>query len=75
MSSVILDGQLSDQRFVHLADDAAIPAEGTVSVSWTRFNDEADALAARGNVVPRLHGDDDIKAVLPNADKLDVICW
>jgi uncharacterized protein (DUF934 family) len=74
MSTVILNGQLSDQRFVHLADDAEIPAQGTVSVSWSRFNAEADALAARGNVVPRLHGDDDIQAVLPNANKLDVIC-
>lgn len=74
MSTVILNGQLSDQRFVHLADDADMPAEGTVSVSWTRFNDEADALAARGNVVPRLHGDDDIQAVLPSADKFETIC-
>lgn len=74
MSTVILNGQLSDQRFVHVADDAEIPTEGTISVSWTRYNNELDTLSARGNVVPRLHGDDDIQAVLPTANQFETIC-
>lgn len=61
MTNLIIDGQLADNSFTHIADDTAIPASGDISVGWNRWLDEADSLFDHnGTVAPRLNGSDDV---------------
>lgn len=75
MTNLIIDGQLADNSFTHLDDEAAIPASGDISVSCQRWLGEAEALAAHdGIVAPRLNGADELLNVVAKLHKLEVIC-
>lgn len=75
MSKMIIDGQLADNSFTHLDDETALPASGDISVSWKRWTEEADALAAHnGQVAPRLTGADELVNVVAQLHKLDIVC-
>lgn len=75
MTNLIIDGQLTENSFTHLDDDAALPASGDISVSAQRWLAEADTLAAHnGTVAPRLNGADELLNVVAKLQQLDVIC-
>lgn len=75
MSKVIIDGQLAENSFTHLEDDAALPSSGDISVSWARWTAEAEQLKAHDGVVaPRLTGSDELINVVAQLQNLDVIC-
>ena len=44
---LVKDGKISSDGFVRIADDAAIPADGAVLISATRFLEHAHALSQR----------------------------
>jgi uncharacterized protein (DUF934 family) len=44
---LVKDGKISSDGFVRVADDAAIPADGAVLISATRFLEHAHALSQR----------------------------
>jgi uncharacterized protein (DUF934 family) len=46
---LVKDGKISGDSFVRVADDAAIPADGAVLISATRFLEHAHALAQRSS--------------------------
>lgn len=75
MTNLIIDGQLAENSFTHLDDDAALPASGDISVSWKRWTEEQTQLQAHnGTVAPRLMGDDELVNVVAQLQHLNVIC-
>lgn len=75
MTNLIIDGQLAENTFTHLDDEAALPASGDISVSAKRWLEEADALASHeGTVAPRLNGADELLNVVAKIHQLDVVC-
>ena len=44
---LVKDGKIVDDRFVRVADDAEIPADGAVLISAARFLDDPEALSRR----------------------------
>lgn len=49
MPRIIRDRRIAEDDWAPLADDAALPASGKVIVSWTRWQADRAALAARGD--------------------------
>jgi len=60
-----------DDAVVHLGDDAPIPAAGPVTVSWGRWQSDAEALRARGDVGVRLPNDVEPADAMPLLDGVD----
>lgn len=74
-SKIIIDGQLADNTFTHVDDEATLPSSGDISVSWTRWTEQRAELEAHdGIVAPRLTGADELLNVVAQLQKLDVIC-
>jgi uncharacterized protein (DUF934 family) len=48
---LVKGGRISNDAFVHVADDAAIPTEGAILISAARFLEDAQALAGRAEKV------------------------
>ncbi len=71
---LVKSGKISTDAFVHVADDAAIPAEGAVLISAARFLENAEALSRRvgrtGVIWPNNRDVDDL---VPYLDRLAVI--
>ena len=44
---LVKDGKIVSDHFVHVADDAGVPAEGAVLIPATRFLADAEALSTR----------------------------
>lgn len=71
---LVKNGKIATDIFVHVADDAPIPADGAVLIPLARFLDDVQALSRRvgktGVIVPNSRDIDDI---VPYLDKLAVI--
>ncbi|MGK2740254.1 DUF934 domain-containing protein [Tepidicaulis sp. LMO-SS28] len=70
---LIKDGAFVEDRFTYVEDDAPLP-EGAVIVSFTRWQDEKDALIARGTPLGvKLLSGEEPAPLKDDLDKLDVI--
>jgi len=71
---LVKQGKISGEAFVHVADDAEIPAGGAVLISAARFLADPDALSRRlgktGVIWPNNRDVDDL---VPHLDRLAVI--
>jgi len=71
---LVKDGKITDDAFVHVADDAEIPADGAVLISSARFLENAEALSQRagqtGVIWPNSRDVDDL---VPWLDRLAVV--
>jgi len=71
---LVKNGKITNDAFVHVADDAAIPAEGAVLISAARFLENAEALSRRvgrtGVIWPNNRDLDDL---VPYLDRLAVV--
>jgi uncharacterized protein (DUF934 family) len=48
---LVKGGKITEDIFVHVADDAPVPDRGAILISGTRFLDEAQAIVGRGQKV------------------------
>jgi len=70
---LIKDGAFVEDRFTYVEDDAPLP-EGAVIVSFTRWQDEKDALIARGTPLGvKLLSGEEPAPLKGDLDKFDVI--
>ena len=71
---LVKDGKITNDEFVHLADDAEIPGDGAILVSAARFLGDAEALSRRegrtGVIWPNNRDFDDL---VPFLDRLAVV--
>jgi uncharacterized protein (DUF934 family) len=71
---LVKDGKITNDEFVHLADDAEIPGDGAILVSAARFLGDAEALSRRegrtGVIWPNNRDLDDL---VPFLDRLAVV--
>ncbi|HWZ38543.1 MAG TPA: DUF934 domain-containing protein [Bradyrhizobium sp.] len=71
---LVKDGKITDDAFVHVADDAEIPADGAILISSARFLENAEALSQRagqtGVIWPNSRDVDDL---VPWLDRLAVV--
>ena len=63
---IIKDGAIVEDAWVHVADDAALPASGAVTESLERYAAQREALTLRGAPLGvRLRSDQEAKSVAP----------
>jgi uncharacterized protein (DUF934 family) len=69
---LVKDGKISDDAFVHVADDAEIPGDGAILVSAARFLEDPETLSRRqaGVIWPNNRDVDDL---VPYLDRLAVV--
>jgi len=71
---LVKDGKITDDAFVHVADDAEIPADGAILISSARFLENAEALSQRagqtGVIWPNSRDVDDL---VPWLERLAVV--
>ena len=71
---LVKNARISDDAFVHIADDAPLPAEGAVLISAARFLEDPDLISRRlgktGVVWPNNRDLDDL---VPYLDRLAVV--
>ena len=71
---LVKDGNITDDAFVHVADDAEIPADGAILISSARFLENAEALSQRagqtGVIWPNSRDVDDL---VPWLERLAVV--
>ncbi|HWX04973.1 MAG TPA: DUF934 domain-containing protein [Bradyrhizobium sp.] len=71
---LVKDGKITDDAFVHVADDADIPADGAILISSARFLENAEALSQRagqtGVIWPNSRDVDDL---VPWLERLAVV--
>jgi uncharacterized protein (DUF934 family) len=71
---LVKGGRITDDAFVHVADDAEIPADGAILISSARFLENAEALSQRagptGVIWPNSRDVDDL---VPWLDRLAVV--
>jgi uncharacterized protein (DUF934 family) len=71
---LVKNAKISDDAFVHIADDAPLPAEGAVLISAARFLEDPDLISRRlgktGVVWPNNRDLDDL---VPYLDRLAVV--
>ena len=71
---LVKGGQIIEDAFAHVADDAELPADGAVLVSAKRFLQDPDAILARsskaGVIWPNSRDVDDL---VPHLDRLSVV--
>lgn len=71
---IIRNQKIVTDAWQHLADDAAVPAEGDVTVSLARWTSEREALAARtGQTGVRLRPADEPDALVGDLEALPLI--
>lgn len=72
--ALIRDGQLAEDSFVFIADEAALPAAGGIVVSLERWNAERDALLARKDPVGiRLQSDQSPELIDGDLDRFALV--
>ena len=63
-----------EDPWLRLADDAAVPADGMVLVSFARWREaRAALLARRGSVGVALANNDPVEALAPDVSRLDLV--
>ena len=71
---LVKDGKISGDSFVHVADHAEIPGDGTILISAARFLEDAEALSRRagrtGVIWPNNRDVDDL---VPYLERLAVV--
>jgi uncharacterized protein (DUF934 family) len=71
---LVKGGKITDDGFVHLADDAALPESGDILVSASRFLQEPDALLKRAGKVGVIWPNSrDVDDVVPYLDRLAAV--
>lgn len=71
---IIENQRIVDDAWVHVADDAALPAQGDVIVSLDRYRELRGALQKRsGRLGVRLHSNQEAKEVAPFVQELSLI--
>ena len=71
---IIRDGRIVTDTFVHVADDAEIPATGDIIVSVERFRTERQSWEGRsGKVGLRVRSDQDAKSIADLVDAVPLI--
>lgn len=71
---IIKDGRLVENTWLHLDDDAALPAGGDVTVSFVRWSKEGAALNGRGGRLGvRLDGNDPLETLGPVAEQFPLL--
>jgi uncharacterized protein (DUF934 family) len=71
---LVKHGKIANDAFIHVADDAPLPGDGTILISAKRFLEEPDAISRRlgktGVVWPNNRDVDDL---VPYLDRLAVV--
>ena len=71
---LVKNAKITDDAFVHVADDAPLPDDGAILISAARFLEDPDAISRRlgktGVVWPNNRGVDDL---VPYLDRLAVV--
>jgi uncharacterized protein (DUF934 family) len=71
---LVKQGKISGDAFVHVADDAEIPADGAALISASRFLADADALSQRpGKIGVIWPNNRDVDDLVPYLDRLAVV--
>ena len=71
---LVKGGKITDDVFVHVADGAEMPADGSVLVSAARFLENPEALFARGGKVGVIWPNSrDIDDLVPYLERLGVV--
>src|ERR1700716_3508358 len=71
---LVRGGKISGDAFVHVADDAEIPADGAVLISAARFLADPDALSRRlGKLGVIWPNNRDVDDLVPYLDRLAVV--
>jgi uncharacterized protein (DUF934 family) len=71
---LVKDGKITADAFLHVADDAAIPADGAVLVSVARFLEQAEALSQRNGPIGVIWPNNrDVDELVPYLDRLAVV--
>ena len=71
---LVKGGKITDDTFVHAADGAELPAEGSVLVSAARFLENPEALFARAGKVGVIWPNNrDVDDIVPYLDRLAVV--
>ena len=71
---LLKNGRVSEDSWQPVADDAALPADGAVIVSFDRFRAEPDRLAGRNAALGvRLKNTDDVMALADHVGRLGLI--
>lgn len=72
---IIRDQRVVDDHWQHLADDAALPPGGDITVSMARWDKERDALRNHGGKVGvRLPNTVDVQEITLNTTDIPLIC-
>jgi uncharacterized protein (DUF934 family) len=71
---LVKGGKITDDRFVHLAEDAALPQEGDVLVSAARFLQDTETLLSRSGKVGVIWPNSrDVDDLVPYLDRLAAV--
>jgi len=74
MRKIIRDRSITEDHWLHLADEDTLPANGDVTVSWQRWHDERPQLLERdGRVGVRLNGDVPVQELPGGLELLDLV--
>jgi uncharacterized protein (DUF934 family) len=71
---LVKSGKISADAFVHIADEASIPADGAILISAARFLDDAEVLSRRSGPTGMIWPNNrDVEDLVPHLDRLAVI--
>jgi uncharacterized protein (DUF934 family) len=71
---LVRDGALVEDRWVRIADDAALPGDGAVIVSFKRWQAERPSLLGRNSPVGVALGNTDpVEALAPDLDRIALV--
>lgn len=71
---IVKDGRLAEDSWLHLDDEAAVPAGGDVTLSFARWRKEGAALNGRdGRLGVRLDGGDPLEELGPLAQQFPLL--
>lgn len=71
---LLKNGRISEDSWQAVADDAALPSDGAVVVSFARFKAEPDRLVGRNTALGlRLKNNDDVRALAAHVGRIGLI--
>ena len=71
---LVKGGKIADDPFVHVADGAELPAEGSVLVSAARFLEDPEALLKRGTTIGVIWPNSrDVDDLVPYLDRIGAL--
>ena len=73
MARIIRDRRIVEDDWTWVADDAALPPSGRIFVSWTRWQADRAALAARGDVGVSIPATLDVSALAADLPALALV--